>query len=74
MNTKYSRNPTPPGQLFLLMLRLEGQLGIRAPFVASQVHCILQQSPPLIVLKTLILIFQRGGRMQKLLQKVYIMG
>ena len=32
------------------MLRFQGQLWIGATLVAAKVHCILQQSPPLVVL------------------------
>ena len=42
-----------PGELLLLVLRLDGQLGIGAAFVTTKVNCILQQRSPFVVLYTL---------------------
>ena len=41
---------TLPGELLLLVLRLDGQLGIGAAFVTTKVNCIFQQRSPFVVL------------------------
>ena len=56
---KKIRTSQRPGQLFLLMLRLQSQLWVGTPLVAAMVHCTLQQSPPLIVLR--IFMSFKGG-------------
>ena len=44
---------TLPGELLLLVLRLDGQLGIGAAFVTTKINCIFQQRSPFVVLYTL---------------------